>query len=637
MNARKTVFIVLLLAVASILFFGMYGTDVRISFSVENGFISQDVVVELNTSFSLRKHDIYYTLDGSEPTVRSAKYIGGIALTCGDEVSLYTIKAKTIDGEREGKTFIRSYFVGRNVYDRFANMVFVLTTDPDNLYGYENGIFVEGKLRDDWIRNNPGKEITERTPANYTIRGKASEREAYVEIFESDGTRVSNQYMNMRISGSVFSRNLDQVSLKLFARTDSGKSVVQYPFFKDRTSVASGETITQYTKLWLRTGSQDFRATFLKDVIAGQLALNAGVVDASHSRPAAVYVNSRYYGYANLQELIDESYLYSNYGGVKGNYTMAESQESRQLVNYGDTAFNDKLARLYGLFDADLNDERVFSEIQKNYDLDQFMFYYCFLIYINSPDSVNNNYVTWTYNNEKHHTVNLGSKNYLDGKWRPIIKDHDVSLGFFRYDLMRAMLLGESLGGESGNDDIKPSKILTALIRREDMRNQFINTLLDQMNHYLNPEAITKVVDEKYRESKNEIYHYIQSDANDKDIFNEASFEEEIDKMRAFAKERPGILKQSLEELFGIVDVYQLAVKKSDMHIVVNSIDLAAMDGDYVGEYYGEVPVSLTCLDTNGKRFEKWLVNGKAYYDREIHIAQEHIDHHSVTIEVLCS
>ena len=67
--------------------------------------------------------------------------------------------------------------------DRFekGTYVFVLSTDSENLYDYEKGIAVAGKIRDDWMANEyDGKsEITPNDPCKLES-GRYGRRKAYV-------------------------------------------------------------------------------------------------------------------------------------------------------------------------------------------------------------------------------------------------------------------------------------------------------------------------------------------------------------------------------------------------------------------------------------------------------------------------
>lgn len=63
----------------------------------------------------------------------------------------------------------------------------MLSTDSENLYDYEKGIAVAGKIRDEWMANEyDGKsEITPNDPANWNQEGMAGERPMYVEAFQA--------------------------------------------------------------------------------------------------------------------------------------------------------------------------------------------------------------------------------------------------------------------------------------------------------------------------------------------------------------------------------------------------------------------------------------------------------------------
>lgn len=71
--------------------------------------------------------------------------------------------------------------------DRFSTYIVCLTSDPYNLYDYEYGIMVEGKIRDEYV-NSPeyiSGKLTQ--PANFTQQGRDWERDVYVEILSPDG------------------------------------------------------------------------------------------------------------------------------------------------------------------------------------------------------------------------------------------------------------------------------------------------------------------------------------------------------------------------------------------------------------------------------------------------------------------
>lgn len=144
-----------------------------------------------------------------------------------------------------------SYVVGQDVAERFDGntLVFVLSTDPYNLYDYEYGIAVPGKIYDDYVKEHPGEEIPYNAPGNYYMSGRESERPIYVEVFESDGTKVIDQAAGVRLSGG-YSRVPDQKSLRLIARKsydpDNGK--FKYAFFEG-AQTADGVPVSEFDRI----------------------------------------------------------------------------------------------------------------------------------------------------------------------------------------------------------------------------------------------------------------------------------------------------------------------------------------------------------------------------------------------------
>jgi hypothetical protein len=113
--------------------------------------------------------------------------------------------------------------------------VFSFSTDSYNLYDYDYGILVPGRIRDEWFDANPDTELGRHWwDANYRMRGRESERPVHVEVFTQDGTRVIAQNAGMRVHGGA-SRVFPQKSLRLTARREyePGAGRFHHEFFED--------------------------------------------------------------------------------------------------------------------------------------------------------------------------------------------------------------------------------------------------------------------------------------------------------------------------------------------------------------------------------------------------------------------
>lgn len=314
-----------------------------IAFSPEESFFSEDITVELTAKDKNAR--IYYTTDGSTPTEKSSAYSSPIKVRSGKDVTAKTIKAIAVSEDGTSEVFTKSYVTGDDVAERFEDgtYVFVLSTDDVNLYDYEKGIAVAGKIRDDWIANEyDGKsEITPNDPANWNQEGMDGERPMYVEAFSSSGELLVSQQAGARVAGA-YSAAVDQKSWKLIARTmytpDKGK--FGYPFFSDATD-ESGAILTKIDRIVLRNGANDREFAGVRDELSMSLAKQSGYLDAQSTAPAAVFLNGKYYGFAWLHQNFSRAYLEERYGGTKDNYQVVGKAEGEIVDENAEGAADD--------------------------------------------------------------------------------------------------------------------------------------------------------------------------------------------------------------------------------------------------------------------------------------------------------
>lgn len=109
----------------------------------------------------------------------------------------FVVRAKTILGEETSETVTNIYFINKNYTLPIVN----LNLDDDLLFGYENGLFVAGKVFDQWRENNPSLETNLWTPANYWSSGSSSEIKLNFVYFDQNQEKI-NQYAGLRIQGN---------------------------------------------------------------------------------------------------------------------------------------------------------------------------------------------------------------------------------------------------------------------------------------------------------------------------------------------------------------------------------------------------------------------------------------------------
>lgn len=302
----------------------------ELHYSVEDSFSGENITLELS---AFMWSEIYYTLDGSEPDRDALLYEEPILLEAGETCRATPVRAIAYyrDGTDSG-VYTKTYFYGKDVDQRFSTAVVSITGDPADLFDYEKGILVTGKLRDDYVLEHPDEKFTDEAPANYNLRGPESERKITVEMWEADGQPLLGaQQVGVRVHGGA-SRGANVKSLRLIAREEYGSKRLNAHLFSEE------ETEELDKKVLLRNHGNDQEKGFLRNELAERLTRDAGFPCTQRFRPASVWINGEYYGFEWMEEVYDEQYLESLYGTreKKGHWEIAvpyKGQEDGETEN----------------------------------------------------------------------------------------------------------------------------------------------------------------------------------------------------------------------------------------------------------------------------------------------------------------
>lgn len=528
----------------------------EIAFSLEDSFYSEDQELYLST---LLDTEIYYTMDGSLPTRESIHYEGPIGLTAEEEIKAVPIRAVACyEGGRTSEVYTKTYFLGSKSEERFSTRIVSITGDPEDFYDYDRGILVPGRIRDEYAIANPDEEFTDIAPANYNLRGMESERPIYAEIWDSDGTSLVSQNMGLRVYGGT-SRGNDMKSLRLIARKDYGESRIFYELFPNNSSDWTGNPITEYKKVVLRNHGNDHEKAYLRNELGQRLARDAGFLDTQEFCGASVWLNGRYYGFEWMEESYDEVYFHSHYGtkNDEGSWQVITPHRGSANMESEDeaeaqAAWDFNIA--YGYLRRDLTDDRVFSELERQLDIDNFLKYCAIEIYLSNPD--------WPNNNCKAYRWYANGRNYngpyLDGRWRFLLYDLDVGMARTGSSMADNPTLGEVLREEESHWD-REEPLLRALLLREDMRNRFTEIMEEMMEGAFSYEHVCRVIDEIQQETAGELEYQMRliaekkapefADAEEAYRYQRTVYEEEIEKIKEFFRLRPAVMKKELMRL----------------------------------------------------------------------------------------
>ena len=572
-----------------------------IQFATAGGMYENNIAVELIFDEGA---EVRFTTDGSDPTAESAEYTQPIEINAGSTVKATTVKAAVVTDGEIGKIHTQSYITGTSVHDRFDEntLIFVLSTDPYNLYDYEYGIAVPGKIYDDYVAEHPGEEIPYNAPGNYYMSGREAERDMYVEVFESSGKQVISQAAGARVVGG-YSRAVPQKSFKLIARKqydpDNGK--FKYAFFEGAV-IADGTPITEYDRIVLRNGANDREFAGVREELSQQLARDYGFPTTQHTVPCAVFLNGEYYGYSWLHENYNEDYLETMFGGSKDNYEIIQNTENpsegseRALADYG---------KVVEYFEKDLTDDKTFAEFCELVDIENFMQYYAMQIFISNKDWPGNNYKIYRYYPSEGEKI---TSKYMDGKWRYLFFDAEYGWGLYgegyRLNTISDLLTGDHMSGKS--------EALEALLAREDMRALLVNNLCDMWNGAFSEENILTELDYLISISDSEQFYALDHHMTS-DWANRGSFAESREQIRQFAANRARILKRQISKLFDIPTVYYDIKVTGAAGALTRLGSLNAEGGSLTSSYFSSFKVKISAEPYNGYRFVKWIINGREY------------------------
>lgn len=607
-------------------------TDVTtVSFSETATFYDRDLAVELTCSD--KDAVIYFTTDGDDPTVESSVYSSPIEIAARSTVKATTIKAIAVSGEEKTDIFLKSYVTGKKVFERFdpSTLVFVLSTDSYNLYDYYYGIATEGYLRDEWLANEyEGGEIPYNAPANWYMSGRESERDMYVEVYDSEGNQLISQAAGARVVGG-YSRANEQKSFRLIARNSysEGNGKFKYAFFQGATDYF-GQLVSRYDRITLRDNANDREFASIRDEVSMQLAADAGFPDTQETRPAAVFLNSEYYGFAWLHEAYCEEYLEMTYGGVEENYQIIGAKE-KELDEDTDPEIADDYYKLLELAESGLTDDKNFEKFCSMIDIDNFMLYYAIQIYIDNKDWPGNNYKLWRY------VAAEGEENeceLLDGKWRFLFFDAEYAWGLYgagyRDNTLKAVLNGSHMQGDS--------PMLKALLERDDMKQKFANTVCDLISGAFNPEHALEVIEEKITECDVECMYALNSGYTS-EWANEGTFADSRQQIRDFAQKRPNVMYKSMSSVFEYPqEYYTITVENPTGAVSTLSSRIIKESGTITNTYYQSCDVDFE-VDVYEDYNFGWLeINGEKHDGNNVTLSYDMADENgNIFIKVYCT
>ncbi len=603
-----------------------------VGFSLESGFYDKEQ--ELTLYCTANDAKIYYTLDGSIPTESSTLYEGPITLknrtnepnvlsAQTDIAPNYTyslnfnvdkgtvIRAMAVlpDGTTTN-VFHATYFVGLDRAKFLDVPVVSLITDFDNLFNYETGIYTLGKTYDDFVSDPVNAALESwQMQGNYTNRGREWERPVSVELITANETPGFKQDMGMRIMGAS-TRNQAQKSIRIYAREDYGKKNLKYELIPGNMKSDGTDILRKYKSFVLRIGGNDADFGRLRDPYLQNLVQDANFDTQQHT-PCVVFINGEYWGMYTITEDYSDNYFENNYGIDNNNIVLIKKGE----LEDGEEA---DIQLYYDLFDFitgnDMSDEANYKKACDMIDMDSFIDYCAFNLYIFNKDSIfdNNNWRMWRVRTAD------GATQWSDGKWRMAVYDTDFSTGIYdgpdsaNTDNISGVL--ESSVDEVYTQNIEthaPIEIFRSLMKNESFKHDFILALCDMRNIYLEPKVAKRALD-----AMSGTYTTLLSDSwkrfgPDWIAMNpEGHHAGKLKDLSSFISKRYMAMPNMIKKIFGLKSASKLSLNTNDKTMGTILVNGRALDltFDFGGMYNPELTVNITAVPADGYKFVRWEV-----------------------------
>lgn len=590
-----------------------------------------------NLSLELRAPDpgavIHYTLDGSEPTTASPVYEAPLLVvnrsSQSNELSVipgtstnnqHTDGWKPPRGLVRKATFVRaaSFRAGalpsRSVGQTFfvgprpptGLPVISLSLAPAELFDFDRGLYMLGRIFVDWRRDHPTEPLTGHTPANYTQRGPDWERAAHFEYFSPDGTPAVVRDIRLDIQGQS-SRSFRQKSLGLKVAGNP----IQYELFPGLRRHGDGTPLQEFRHLRLRNSGNDWAYTLFRDALCHRLAEGL-LVDTQAYQPVEVFLDGEYWGVHNLREQRDADYYQSHYGVPRAATVICFSDGSLvEGVAGGNEPFI-KLREFAGSHDLAVAEN--YAVVARQIDVRNFILYHAACIYFGNADWPHNNLEVWR---DRTGPVDGGAVYPRDGRWRWVLFDCDLAYAHPWSggvgDATLAAALSPTGRPEVGVDLGWSTVLFRSLLKNPEFRREFLNTSADLMNSWFRETRAAGTVEKLRAAIAPAMTEHLdrwqtQSGTN--------AWAAQVKILTSFANQRPILLRQQYVTQFHLagygpltVDVIPAEagrVRVNHLWINADLPGVAAVPYPWHGWYFRGVPVEVEAQPAAGWQFAGW-------------------------------
>ncbi len=524
--------------------------------------------------------DIYYTTDGTLPDDNQQLYTGPISVSSTQSVRAIATKS----GHAPSRVTTRSY-----LFDASPDLpVLMITTDPDNLFDDEIGIYTVG------TNGIQVGNCSNNFPANFW---QDWERPANLTFFETDGDAAFSVDAGMKISGNC-SRRYELKSLNFYLRNNQyGSNNIDYKLFPNRD-------FKKYDRLRLRSSGQDYRSTMMRDGTNQRMLAEVTEVEYQNYRPTLVYINGEYWGIQNFRDLYGGEYFDAHFDVKEDELDMIKSPRNANVIKEGDDIH---YQNLYNYVESnDMSDRSNYEYFQTQFDIESFLDYWISMVYMASSDWPANNLQVWR-------------ERKATGKWRYMYLDTDATTSIYGFNSTNGFQWNTLDEVTNPNQqgwpfDQRATLFLRKLMMNEDFKNEYIQRSCSFMELILNAERAHQFIDASAAEINSEIGRHVEKYAYDNPYLeNYSDWSSNINNFKTFFDERPAYYYNHMESFFDINGRYDLNFNydaNTNGKVFLHTKKMEIPFG-YTGSYYDNIPIRITAEAADGYEFVEWLETGE--------------------------
>ena len=619
-------FCTLLALILCLLLLPALATALEVEFSHGSGFYDDAVTLEIVCDDT--QAAIYYTLDGSTPDENSLRYDGALKLADSstrhdtlmriggtnsaeeylptmDFPTAHVVRAVAItpNGERSN-VVSATYFVGYDREKLYGDTAIVcLVTDPANLFDYETGIYVLGKIFDQWAPQQTEAFEDWEAQGNFTQHGDEWERPVSVTLLPAQGEGFT-QDMGMRIKGGA-SRGYHQKSIRLIAREQYGEKNVKYPIYPDNICEADGELLAKYKSFTLRSGANDSLFAKIRDPYISNLA--AGMrFETAANMPVIAFINGEYWGVYTLNEEYGDKYIQYHYGIDDNNVIIVKTGE----LDEGVESDFDLFLEMYDFVAWEaLEEPEVYAQACEMIDVGSFADYFAMQFYIVNEDGFdkNNNWQMWRVRDPEPQT-----HPYADGKWRMMLYDTDYSSGVyveggnFDQDNISGVLYSDEY------EEYNPALMFQNLMLSEEFRLEFIRACCDVNNVYFNSTRTAALLKEMRAQYEPYVPDSLRRFGPQWVTWNpEGHVKSNMDNLGRFFQRRASHFMDVVQTALDLEEPVSISVKIKDAkkgQVFINGREVPVANNSRIS-VFADCGLTITAVPAEGATFKGWKVS----------------------------